>query len=178
MINFKEYGQIAYTKKHTNADDETAKYIVDTYNECIDNMSFENYIKDKVMVLNKEDLEKDFDDLLMTTPIYNLAFVAELMAMLNIGEFYEMNNECIFTTLLNKGDKEKIRNRKKINYIGICMEYERLATLVEHEIDTHKDVVDCVAILDEYGFQVFNGEWKGCTADDVLDRVNQVFGLS
>lgn len=171
---FRKYGMIKYTQEKTNATYDVAEYIVDTYDECIDDIGFKEFIEDKVLVLNRDVLQKDFDDLMITTSTDDLSFVAELMAMLNIGEFYEWENECIFTTLLEKGDKEKIKNRQKINYIGICMEYERLTTLVEFEIVQDKDVKDCKEIMLQYGVDIQN-----CiTAYDVIDRLNQLFGLN
>ena len=171
---FLKHGMIKYTQKHTDATYDVAEYIVNTFNECIDDMSFREFIKDKVLVLNRDVLQKDFDDLMMTTSTNDLSFVAELMAMLDIGEFYEWKNECIFTTLLKKGDKEKIKNRQKINYIGICMEYERLATLIEFEIVQNKDVENCKEIILQYGVDI----QKCINAHDIIDRLNQLFGLN
>ena len=170
---FRRLGMIKYTQKHTDATYDVAEYIVDTYDECIDDMNFTDFIRNKVLVLNRDVLQKDFDDLMMTTSTNDLSFVAELMAMLDIGEFYEWENECIFTTLLEKGDKEKIKNRQKINYIGICMEYERLATLVEFEIVQDKDVESCKDIILQYGVNIQNCN----NASEVLDRLGQIFGF-
>ena len=155
----------------TNSD--CVEYTVDTFLECVDSMDFMSYIK-TVQVYRKE----DFIDLAEFGSLDNIADA--LMYIYDIEVFYDITNDLLYTT--EKGYTDKMNNRKKLNYIGIIIETEKLAVLYENNIITQKDIDIYIEILDSYGFDI--EETYDCreltvrdTADTILDRMNQIFAL-
>lgn len=156
-----------------DANSECVEYTVDTFLECVDSMDFMSYIK-TVQVYRK----KDFIDLAEFGSLDNITDA--LMNIYGIEVFYDITNNLVYTT--EKEYTDKMNNRKKLNYIGILIETEKLAVLYENNIVTQKDIDIYLEILDNYGFDI--EETYDCreltvrdTADTILDRMNQIFEL-
>mgnify|MGYP003539406979 FL=1 len=152
---------------------ECVEYTVDTFLECVDSMDFMSYIK-TVQVYRKE----DFIDLAEFGSLDNITDA--LMNIYGIEVFYDITSNLVYTT--EKEYTDKMNNRKKLNYIGILIETEKLAVLYENNIVTQKDIDIYLEILDNYGFDI--EETYDCreltvrdTADTILDRMNQIFEL-
>ena len=152
---------------------ECVEYTVDTFLECVDSMSFTDYIE-TVQVYRKE----DFIDLAEFGSLDNITDA--LMYIYGIEVFCDITNNLLYTT--EKEYTDKMNNQKKLNYIGILIETEKLAVLYENNIVTQKDIDIYLEILDNYGFDI--EETYDCreptvrdTAGTILDRINQIFGL-
>lgn len=152
---------------------DCVEYTVDTFLKCVDSMSFTDYMK-TVQVYRRE----DFIDLVEFGSLDNI--VDALMYIYDIEAFYDITNDLVYTT--KKEYTDKMNSRKKLNYIGIIIETEKLAVLYENNIVTQKDIDVYIEILDSYGFDI--EETYDCreltvrdTADTILDRMNQIFEL-
>lgn len=155
--------------------------IVDTYLECIDNISFDKYLYGlhsggRPVILTRKTLQKNYRDLLQVSD--DLDTIVDLFMYLYDEEFYiDVISDCIFSTNL----KELI-GRQKLNFTGIAMEYERLCLLHEKELLTWEDIDSIVVILKAYGYDI-DKDYKYRTADiyetasNIEERLNQIFGL-
>lgn len=152
---------------------EYVEYTVDTFLECVDTMSFEEYIK-TIEIYEEENIK----DLSNFGSLSNI--VDGLMYIYGIEIFVDTGNNLLYTT--EKEYTDKMNNRRKLNYIGIAMELERLCILCEEERVTENDVEVFIEILAEYGFDI--EETYDCkektvqdTAITIIDRMNQIFSL-
>ena len=154
--------------------------IVDTYLECIDNISFDDYIYGlyaggKPLILTRQILETKYKDLLYVSD--DLEIIADLFMYLYDKEFYiDKQSDCLWST--NYHDF----NRKKLNFIGIAMEYERLCTLHSNEILSWSDIDTLIECLIEYGYDIekdyeirTNDIYE--TASNIEERLEEVFYL-
>lgn len=152
---------------------ECVRYTVDTYLECVDTMSFGEYTK-----TIKTYKEEDVKDLSNFGSLNNI--VDALMYIYGIEIFVDNENNLLYTT--EKEHTDKMNNRKKLNYIGIVMELERLCILYEEERITENDIEVFIEILSEYGFDIEETyDYKETTVQDtaitIIDRMNQIFSL-
>lgn len=151
---------------------EATKYIVDTYLECIDNLEFEDYLMN-CEVYNSHNLE----DLKFFGNLENIA--SAISKIYGAEAFVDAESGILYTT--TKEATKILENRRKINYIGIVQEAERLATLYEHGIDTMKDAEVSLEIFAEYGFdikEIYNiDNITENTVVNILDILNDVFSL-
>lgn len=175
-MDWNKLGKMSYLENVFNTDDRYAcKYIVETYDECIDDKDFKTFVQDSVEIISIEQLKKEYSDILLASRI--MENVCELFSILGYGEFWVGSNG-IFSTLANKN---AIKNRTKLDYIAICMEYERLATLLEFNIANYHDAESTIVCLKEYGLDIDNeniyGNNDADTCANVLDRLGQIFGL-
>lgn len=152
---------------------ECVRYTVDTYLECVDTMSFGEYTK-----TIKTYKEEDVKDLSNFGSLNNI--VDALMYIYGIEIFVDSENNLLYTT--EKEYTDKMNNRRKLNYIGIVMELERLCILSEEERVTENDIEVFIEILSEYGFDIEETyDYKETTVQDtaitIIDRMNQIFSL-
>lgn len=181
---FAIYGMKKYLSECSNIypymNAECINYIVETFLECIDSVDFLTWIKQgnddgKPMIITREMLQKDFKDLLEVSE--DLEIIRDLFMYLYEMEMWvDKEMDCLYTTMFNISYK----NRTKLNFIGIAMESQALATLREHQIVKWNDIdsfVECIAL---YGYDIENDyKYKTDdvdeTADIILDRISQVF---
>lgn len=152
---------------------ECVEYTVDTFLECVDTMTFEEYIE-TVEIYEEEDVK----DLSNFGSLNNI--VDGLMYIYGIEIFVDSKNNLLYTT--EKEYTDKMNNRRKLNYIGIVMELERLCILSEEERVTENDIEVFIEILSEYGFDIKETyDYKKSTVQDtaitIIDRMNQIFSL-
>lgn len=154
--------------------------IVDTYLECIDNISFDKYVYGlylggRPVILTNEDLQTSYQDLLHVSN--DLEKIADLFMYLYDKEFYvDKISNCLWST--NYTDF----NRKKLNFLGIAMEYKRLCTLHEKEMLDWYDIDSLIECLIEYGYDIekdydirTNDVYE--TASNIEERLQEVFLL-
>ena len=157
---------------------ESVNYIVDTYLECIDNISFIDWINGRYerrpVILKEKDLKFLFKDLMDCSQ--NLEMITDLFMYLYNQEFWvDYNNECIYCTEYTLKD-----NRTKLNFTGIAMEFERLCVLHEKELLEWSDIDSMVYCLSAYGYDIAkdydyrtNDLYE--TAENIEERLNQIF---
>ena len=161
---------------------ECVSYIVDTYLECIDNFDFLEWIRganpqEKVVVMDKEYLKENFNDLLSYSE--DLEVLQDLfMHLYNQEVWIDKNEQILYSTVFNMS----IENRNKFNYIGIAMEYERLATLREYGINKWSDINNFVASVFFYGYDIeedyeYSTDNLDETTDNIIERMQQIFSL-
>lgn len=156
-----------------DATSEATKYITDTYLECIDNMKLEDFLMD-CEVFNLHNLEdlKAFG---------NLENIADVIPKIYGAEaFVDAKSGVLYTT--EKESTEILENRKKLNYIGIIQEAERLATLYETGIVKMADAEVSLEIFAEYGLDIektydIKEDTTEKTVVNILDRLNEIFSL-
>ena len=155
--------------------------IVDTYLECIDNISFDKYIYGlysggRPVIFTREKLQNQYADLLVVSN--DLEYITDLFMYLYDEEFYiDESTDCIYSTNF----KNNI-DRVKLNFTGIAMEYERLCVLCENEIlssDKLDTIIECITL---YGYDIekdykYQSDDIYETASNIIERLNQVFGL-
>lgn len=181
---FAMYGMKKYLSECSNIypymDVECINYIVETFLECIDSVDFLTWLKQgnddgKPMIITREMLQKDFKDLLVVSE--DLEIISDLFMYLYDTEIWiDKETDCLYTTMWNIA----YHNRKKLNFVGIAMETERLATLREYEIVKWSDIDSYVECITQYGYDIDNDyRYKTDnvdeTADIILDRISQVF---
>lgn len=156
--------------------------IVDTYLEYVDTISFDTWInglcyETKPIILKRDDLEASYKDLLYVSD--NLEVIADLFMYLYDEKFYvDEISDCIWSTSYAGFD----RGRKKLDFISIAMEYERLYTLASIEILCWHDVYTLIDCLNEYGYNmkdydVISGNDVYETAYNIQERLEEVFLL-
>lgn len=154
--------------------------IIDTYLECIDNIDFKSWLyglyhDGMPMILTRERLEKNYPDLMQVSE--DLETISDLFMYLYDREFYVDNiSDCIYSTNF------KHFERFRLNYVGICMEYERLCTIYEFTELKWKDIDSIVAIMNEYGYDIekdydYRTDDIYETADNIIERLQQIFYL-
>lgn len=161
---------------------ECVSYIVDTYLECIDDFDFLEWIRganqqEKVVVMDKEYLKENFNDLLSYSE--DLEVLQDLfMHLYNQEVWIDRNEQVLYSTVFNMS----IENRNKFNYIGIAMEYERLATLREYGINKWSDINNFVESVFFYGYDIeedyeYSTDNLDETTDNIIERMQQIFSL-
>ena len=148
---FAIYGMKKYLSECSNIypymNAECINYIIETFLECIDSVDFHTWLKNgnddgRPIIITKEMLQKDFKDLLVVSE--DLETISDLfMYLYDVDMWIDKGMNCLYTTMFNID----YNNRKKLNYIGIAMEYERLSTLRNKEIVDWKDIdsfVECI----------------------------------
>lgn len=152
---------------------ECVRYTVDTYLECVDTMSFSEYTK-TIKTYEKDDIK----DLSNFGNLNNIANA--LMDIYGIEIFADTENNLLYTT---EGEQtDKMNNRKKLNYIGIAMESERLSVLCEEERVQENDVEIFIEILEQYGFDIEETcDYKKSTVQDtaitIIETINEIFNF-
>ena len=159
---------------------EAVTYILETFLECIPFQDLLRWLRtpteESPMVLTRETLEKYYSDLLV--PSTDLESVQNLFCYLYDQEFWiDEAEDCLYSTTY------RYKDRVKLNFIGIAMEYERLCTLYEHNIVTWKDVNSMLEVIKYYGLDVEAGcdvrtDDVDTTAENIIDRVNYIFSFN
>ena len=68
--------------------------------------------------------------------------------------------------------RRQIENRRKLNYVGIMMEVERLITLQERKVLTWEDIDESVGLLKKYGYDISkDGSYR---IDDLYESSNNI----
>ena len=185
----KDDGRYAYlgmlcqcaTYFNINAHSECAKYIVETYLECINNYTFFEWIRggnpsEKVIVMDKKFLKEHFSDLLSYSD--DLEVLQDLFMYLYDQEVWiDRNEKVLFSTVFNLS----LKNRTKFNYIGIFMEYERLCVLKDRQIINWEDITSFIECLNYYGYDIqqdydfYRKDNIYATADNIIERMQQIF---
>ena len=181
---FAQFGMRSWCARWFGIEDTNSdciRYIVDTYLECIDDISFYEWINGsrkntKPQILRRIDLENNFSDLLVYSN--DLEEIANLFMYLYNQEFWvDRQADCIYATEYNL-----TFDRHKLNYINICADYERLCILHEKEILQWEDINDIVAYLYSNGYDIekdykFLDDDLYQTACNIEERLQQVFSL-
>lgn len=159
---------------------QATTYILETFLECIPFQDLLRWLRtpsaESPMVLTREELEKDYSDLLVVST--DLEAISDLFCYLYDQEFWtDEKEDCLYTTTYRYDD------RVKLNYIGIAMEYERLCALHEHNIVSWKDINSMLEVIKHYGLDVEAGydvrtDSVDETAENIIDRVNYIFSFN
>ena len=155
------------------------KAIVDDYLENV-NMDFFMWIrcgspKRTPIILKRNYLESNYSDLLMVSN--DLHVIADLFLHLYGIEFFvDYDCDCIYST------EFKHFNRRKLNYVGIMMEVERLITLHERKVLTWEDIDESVELLKKYGYDIdqddsYRTEDLYETATNIEERLDLIFKI-
>ena len=121
-------------------------------------------------------LESNYSDLLMVSD--DLHVIVDLFLHLYGQKFLvDDNADCIYSTEL------KNFNRRKLNYIGIMMELERLTTLHERNVLTWEDIDESVELLNKYGYDInqdnsYRTDDLYETAANIEERLNLIFNIT
>lgn len=153
---------------------EAIQYIVDTYLECIDDETLIEYVESSCNVYRDEDLEdlKFFG---------GLGKISEAIKdIYGVETFIDEESGILYTT--EKESTEIMNNRRRLNYIGIIQEAERLATLYENGIVKMSDAEVSLEIFEQYGFDMeeiydIREDVTGKTVVNILDKLNEIFCL-
>ena len=177
-------GMMSQCASYFNVDihSECVKYIVETYLECIDTFDFFEWIRganpqEQVIVMDKEFLKENFNDLLSYSE--DLEVLSDLFMYLYHQEVWiDRTEQVLYSTVFNMSFK----NRNKFNFVGIAMEYERLATLTEKEIVNWDDINDFVESVFFYGYDIEEDyEYRTNdideTAHNIIERMQEIFAL-
>lgn len=177
-------GMMSQCASYFNVDihSECVKYIVETYLECIDTCDFFEWIRganpeEQVIVMDKEYLKENFNDLLSYSE--DLEVLSDLFMYLYQQEVWiDRTEQVLYSTVFNMS----IENRNKFNYIGIAMEYERLATLREYGINNWSDINNFVESVFFYGYDIeedyeYSTDNLDETTDNIIERMQQIFSL-
>lgn len=177
-------GMMSQCASYFNVDihSECVKYIVETYLECIDTFDFFEWIRganpqEQVIVMDKKYLKENFNDLLSYSE--DLEVLSDLFMYLYQQEVWiDRTEQVLYSTVFNMSFK----NRNKFNFVGIAMEYERLATLTEKEIVNWDDINDFVESVFFYGYDI-EEDYKYRTNDidetahNIIERMQEIFAL-
>lgn len=169
---------------NVDIDSECVLYIVETYLECIDYCSFEEWIRgfnpdEKVVIMDRNYLKENFNDLLSFSD--DLDTLRDLFMYLYDQEVWiDYSADVLYSTVFNLS----LKNRIKLNYIGIAMEYEKLNTIHE-KIGTGaewEDIDSFVECLNQYGYDIekdydYRTKDIDTTIDNINERIQQVFFL-
>ena len=152
---------------------ECVRYTVDTYLECVDTISFGEYTR-TIKTYEGDDIK----DLSNFGNLNNIANA--LMDIYDIEIFVDTENNLLYTT--EREQTDKMNNRKKLNYIGIAMESERLSVLCEEERVQENDIEIFIEILEQYGFNIEEAyDYKKSTVQDtaiaIIETINEIFNF-
>lgn len=159
---------------------EAVTYILETFLECIPFQDLLRWLRtpsaESPMVLTREELEKDYSDLLVVST--DLEVISDLLCYLYDQEFWiDAEEDCLYTTTYRYDD------RVKLNYIGIAMEHERLCALHEHNIVSWEDINSMLEVVKHYGLDIEAGydvrtDSVDETAENIIDRINYIFSFN
>ena len=181
IYGMKNYlSQCASIYPYTNS--ECINYIVETFLECIDSVDFHTWLKNgngdgRPIIITQEMLQKDFKDLLMVSE--DLDIIRDLfMYLYDVEMWIDRDVNCLYTTMFHI----PYTNRKKLNFIDIVAEFERLNIYNEQGIINWKDIdnfVECVTI---YGYDIekdyeYRTDNLDETISNIIERMQQVFLL-
>ena len=163
--------------KETNS--ISVKAIIDDYLETVNVDLFfwlRNGNGQRAPIIFKRDyLESSFGDLLMISD--DLHVIAELFLHL-YGQKFLVDDigDCIYSTEFRNF------NRRKLNYVGIMMEVERLITLHERKVLTWEDIDESVELLKKYGYDIYQDDSYRAedlyeTATNIEERLNLIFNI-
>ena len=156
------------------------KAIIDDYLETVNEDLFiwlrqGNGIRAPV-IFKRDYLESSCSDLLKVSD--DLQVIADLFLHLYGIEFFvDYDCDCIYST------EFKHFNRRKLNYVGIMMEVERLITLQERKVLTWEDIDESVELLKKYGYDInqddsYRTDGLYETASNIEERLDQIFHFS
>lgn len=159
---------------------ECVQYIVNTYLENTYPCTFKEWIRglcpfNKVFVIDKNILNEFYGDLLAYSD--DLKTLRDLFMYLYNQEMrIDKKEKVLYTTTFNMSFK----NRTKLNYIGIAMEYERLHTLQLINHINWNDIDTCVECITSYGYNIDdNYKYRtndiNETANNIKERLKQIF---
>ena len=161
---------------------ESITYIIETFLECIDSVDFHTWLKKgnndgRPIIITQEMLQNDFKDLLMVSE--DLDIIRDLfMYLYDIEMWIDRDLNCLYTTMFHIN----YHNRKKLNFIGIAMEFERLSVLKEQNIITWSDINSFIECITQYGYDM-ERDYKyrtndiDETADIIIERMKRIFLL-
>jgi len=167
---------------NVSIESECVLYIVETFLECIDNCSFEEWIRgfnpdEKVVVMDRDYLKENFNDLLSFSD--DLDTLRDLfMYLYDQDVWVDYSIDVLYSTVFNLS----LKNRIRLNYIGIAMEYERLNTIHSKNGAEWKDIDSFVECLNQYGYDIesdydYRTEDINTTIQNINERMQQVFFL-
>lgn len=158
----------------------SVKAIIDNYLETVNVDLFfwlRNGNGQRAPVIFKRDyLENNYNDLLYVSD--NLQTIADLFLHLyGIKFFVDYECDCIYST------EFRDFNRRKLNYIGIMMELERLTTLHERNVLAWEDIDESVELLNKYGYDInqdnnYRTDDLYETAANIEERLNLIFNIT
>ena len=158
----------------------SVKAIIDDYLETVNVDLFfwlRNGDGQRAPVIFKRDyLENNYNDLLYVSD--DLQTIADLFLHLyGIKFFVDYECDCIYST------EFRDFNRRKLNYVGIMMEVERLITLQERKVLTWEDIDESVELLKKYGYDINqNNSYRTDdlyeTADNIEEQLNLIFNIT
>ena len=181
---FAIYGMKRYLSECSNlfpyVNAECINYIVETFLECIDSVDFHTWLQKgnhdgRPIIITREMLKKNFKDLLIVSE--DLEVISDLfMYLYNVDIWIDKEIDCLYTTMFNID----YHNRKKLNYIGIAMEFERLCVLKEQEIINWNDINTFIECINEYGYDIekdydYRTNDIDETIDNIIERIQQIF---
>ena len=161
---------------------QCVKEIVETYLECINTFSFEEWIRganpdEQVVVMDKEYLKENFNDLLTYSD--DLEILQNMFMHLYDQEMWiDIDENVLYSTTFNLS----LKKRAKFNFVGIAMEYERLCVLDEEKIVGWKNIDSCVECIALYGYD-FDKDYEYRTNDidetvnNIIERLKEIFPL-
>ena len=192
--SFAMYGMKHYLSKCSNIypflNAECINYIVETFLECIDSVDFHTWLKKgnddgRPIIITREMLQKDFKDLLMVSE--DLEVISDLfMYLYNVDMWVDKETDCLYTTMFSIN----YHNRKKLDFINIIKEYERLSTLQECNVLKWSEIYDEIEYFKLNRYDIIS-DYKciyedsddeeyniNKTVDIIRERLQQVFLLS
>lgn len=159
---------------------QCVKDIIDDYLETV-NMDLFMWLRhgngEREPVIFKRDyLKRNCSDLLMVSK--DLQIIADLFLSLYGQKFFvDYKCDCIYSTEFNPFV------RRKLNYVGIMMEVERLITLQERKVLSWEDIDESVELLEKYGYDInqddsYRTDELYETANNIEERLDQIFHFS
>ena len=152
---------------------DATTYVLDTFLECIDDKSFSQFLQ-QCRIWTKEDLAKIIPEI--WAECISLDGACKYLCHFYDLKFWSWEDGILSTDVPTDFED----NRKKINFVGVQMECERLKCMLDyenkHDIPVTADDLNTVAeIIAEYGYDI-RGDYDFETGDDMLERYQQVFG--
>lgn len=155
------------------------KAIIDDYLETV-NMDLFMWLRNgngqrEPVIFKRDYLESNCSDLFKVSD--DLQVIADLFLHLYGIKFYvDYECDCIYST------EFKEFTRRKLNYVGIMMEVERLITLQERKVLDWKDIDESVELLKKYGYDINQDESYRTddlyeTSSNILERLDQIFKI-
>lgn len=162
---------------------EASEYIVDTYFECIDSISFEEWVEKgnedgKPMIVDEYSFKRFFKKV-FDTPLSKskkVHLINELYYNGNLSwEYLECGTNYFYTTQFKD---EFLDNVDNFNYIGCLMEAERLLTLIDvFEEITNKDLYSSIEVINNYLNDYFNvSDYSSDNPMKFLEDLNDLIG--
>lgn len=190
---FAIYGMKKYLSECSNIypfmNAECINYIVETFLECIDSVDFHTWLQQgnddgRPIIITREMLQKDFKDLLTVSE--DLETISDLfMYLYNVSMWVDYETDCLYTTMFNID----YHNRKKLDFISIVQQYERISVLMEYNSLKWSDIFDMIECMKGSGYDIISDYKCICvdnedeeeninkTVDTIRERLQQVFLL-